>query len=270
MTHAKKPLDGTAAVAIDRTRPAKAKAPEPGSRPRAVEAPRPKGATSLPTKPPVGAAPAGRAAAGKSSRVKAPLDDRVLAAARREAGRASMAPLDDQRPRRPGRPDAEASAAPAQYVRLQVRVAGDRLRVVDSHLVDGPLAPPSALQGAGAYEVSIGERLIHAAALPDIGIQRSFVDPSDHPQKQGHFITPRETYDIHVRIPAHELTRRSLADIRLTLHRLKSPAHGLALDARRLGAQLEQQVRPVAELVGLPASVLPAAIEKRGARTPRL
>ena len=32
--------------------------------------------------------------------------------------------------------------------------------------------------------------------------------------------------------------------------------------------QFERELRPIAELVGLPDSVLPEAIEKRGARTP--
>jgi hypothetical protein len=39
-------------------------------------------------------------------------------------------------------------------VRLRVRVRGDRLTVLDSHLVDGPLTEATTLHGAGVYEVT--------------------------------------------------------------------------------------------------------------------
>jgi hypothetical protein len=39
-------------------------------------------------------------------------------------------------------------------VRLRVRVRNDRLTVLDSHLVDGPLTAPTTLHGAGVYEVT--------------------------------------------------------------------------------------------------------------------
>ena len=44
-------------------------------------------------------------------------------------------------------------------------------------------------------------------------------------------------------------------------------ASGMQVGARSLGAQLREQVEPVAELTGLPESVLPEAIEARGGRT---
>src|SRR5215831_17659600 len=71
----------------------------------------------------------------------------------------------------PGRPA-------QQYVRLRVLVRGDRLTVLDSHLVDGPLTAPTTLHGAGVYEVTVGDRLVHAAAVPYLGLeQRSFPNP---------------------------------------------------------------------------------------------
>jgi hypothetical protein len=74
---------------------------------------------------------------------------------------------------------ADGSGQPTeQYVRLRVQVRGDRLTVLDSHLVDGPLTAPTTLHGAAVYEVTVGDRLVHAAAIPDLGLeQRSFPKP---------------------------------------------------------------------------------------------
>jgi hypothetical protein len=266
MNNAKKRVGSDSTLLVERTLPSKAAAPEPGKRARAVEGPVARGAAKLPSKTDEPPSPA----RGKTARHKAPLDPRVLQDARKLAQQPEKPDFGEQIPRAPGRSTADtgAGAPPEQYVRIRVHVAGDRLRVTDSHLVDGPLAQPLSFAGACVYEFSIDDRLLYAASLPDIGVQRSFVDPSNDPQRQGHFITERQAYDFHARIPAHELTRKTIAAMRLTLHRIKEPLNAECLDGRRLTAQFEKRLRPIAELAGLPTSVLPAAIERRGARTP--
>jgi hypothetical protein len=54
------------------------------------------------------------------------------------------------------------------------------------------------------------------------------------------------------------------------LYRLKDEARTDRLGSAPLTQQFERQIRQIAELVGLPASVLPEAIEKRGGRTPSI
>jgi hypothetical protein len=169
-----------------------------------------------------------------------------------------------QRPR-----SGDSSRRPAeQYVRLRVRVSGDHMSVLDSHLVDGPLTAPTTLRGAGVYEVTVGDRLVHAAAVPDLGLeQRSFPNPEGPPDQHGHHFTERATSEFSVRIPAEELTAETIGAVQVRLHRLVEPASGVQVGAQSLGAQLQERVQPVAELVGLPESVLPEAIEARGGRT---
>lgn len=268
MNNAKKENVVRAAPRLDRRLPSKPAAAPAGKRPRGVEGPVASGAAKLPAK--TGEAPA--AAIRKSLRLKAPTDPQALQAARKAALAHDTPPnFADQVPRRPTRPTAgEGAASPReQYVRITVHVAGDRLRVTDSHLVDGPLAQPLSFTGAAVYELSVGERMLYAASLPDIGVQRSFVDPANHPQRQGHFITERQTYDFHARVPAQLLKAKTLSSLRLTLHRIKEPLHADCMDDRRLAVQFEKRVRPIAELTGLPPSVLPGAIDRRGGRTPR-
>jgi hypothetical protein len=169
-----------------------------------------------------------------------------------------------QRRRGAGREDGE------QYVRLRVRVRGDQLSVVDSHLVDGPLAQVTTFPGSNAYEVVSGDRLLHAGALPDLGIQRSFVNPNGPATQRGHHITERETFEFSARVPAHELTAETIADIRVVLHRVTEEVRADRLDSEPIGRRFARELRPVAEVVGLPESALPAAIEARGGRTPSI
>ena len=185
-----------------------------------------------------------RPVGGSDRPTKAPFEPDVVASA--PAGDTGPTPGDqhgdqpfpDQEPpggsrsyRHPG-----AGAAAEQYVRLRLRVRGDRL--------------------------------LHAGALPDLGVQRSFVNPEGPAEQRRHFVTERDVYEFVARVPAHEVTPETLGELRVTLHRVKEEARAPRLTAEPLARQFERQLRPVAELVGLPESVLPAAIEERGGRTP--
>jgi hypothetical protein len=181
-----------------------------------------------------------------------------------------QAEFGDQMPRRTGRSPRSVGGAPVeQYIRLRVRVRGDRLSILDSHLVDGPLAQAQGFATANAYEITVGDRLLHAGALPDLGGQRSFVNPDGPPEQQGHHITERPVFEFMARVPAHEVTPETISTIAVRLHRIKDEARTDRLGVEPLAAQFPREVRTVAELVGLPESVLPEAIEARGGRTPR-
>jgi hypothetical protein len=71
-------------------------------------------------------------------------------------------------------------------------------------------------------------------------------------------------------VPAAAVTRETIPRLTLRLHRVKEEARTTALRDEPLARQFEREMRPVAELVGLPDSVLPEAIERRGGRTPAI
>jgi hypothetical protein len=174
----------------------------------------------------------------------------------------------DQKPRRPS---AVGNAeAPEQYIRLRIRVEGGRLSVVDSHLVDGPLGQVAGFPGTNAYEVTLGDRLLHAGALPDLGVRRSFPNPSGPPEQRSHQIIDRSVYEFMARVPAKEVTPDTIGKIAVRLHRVKEQAQADRLSNAPLSSQFAREMRPVFELVGLPESALPEAIERRGARTPKV
>jgi hypothetical protein len=162
----------------------------------------------------------------------------------------------------------ESTADREQYIRMRIHVRDDRLSVIDSHLVDGPLAQAPVFSGTNAYEVTIGDRLLHAGALPDLAVQRSFANPGGPPEQRGHYFTERPIFEFMARVPAREVTPETIGKITLRLHRIKDVARTDRLGSAPLARQFERQVRQIAELVGLPDSVLPSAIEERGGRTP--
>jgi hypothetical protein len=171
----------------------------------------------------------------------------------------------DQKPR--GTRGGRLSPEREQYVRLRIRVSHGRLSVVDSHLVDGPLGQATGFPSGNAYEVTLGDRLLHAGALPDLGVQRSFPNPKGPPEQRGHYLTEQSVYEFMARVPAGELTPDTIGKIAVRLHRVKEEARADRLGNVPLAEQFERKMRPVAELVGLPDSALPEAIEKRGGHT---
>lgn len=246
-------------VQLDRRRPSKSEAPAAGERKVAAadDVPAydgPKKTQKAPRSA-TRAAKGGKPAMGEVKRPRAP---------------AKPAERSDQVPprRRRAAGSAGGGGAGEQYIRLRVRVSRDRLTVLDSHLVDGPLSQTPGFATANAYEVSIGDRLLHAGALPDLGMQRSFPNPDGPPEQQGHHVTERPVYEFTARVPAHEVTPETIASIAIRLHRVKEEARATRLGSEPLAAQFAREVRPVAELVGLPESALPEAIEARGGRTP--
>ena len=183
------------------------------------------------------------------------------------AGRNREIELGDQQAKR-GRGGGRSSTQDEQYIRLRVRVRNGELRVIDSHLVDGPLGQVTGFPAGNAYEVTLGDRLLHAGALPDLGVQRSFANPDGPPEQRGHYITEPSVYEFMARLPAAEVRPETIGEIAVRLHRVKEEARADRLSLSPLAAQFERELRPIAELVGLPDSTLPEAIEKRGARTP--
>jgi hypothetical protein len=191
-------------------------------------------------------------------RVKAPFDP-ASSRPREDSGgdRPDQEPV---APRQVGRPG-------EQYVRLRIRVEGDRLSVVDSHLVDGPLSQTTTFQGTNAYEVSYEDRLLHAGTIPDLGVQRSFANPAGPPEQRGHFLTSRDVYEFSARVPAQEVTPETIDRIRVRLHRVEEATSAAQLEAAPLAAQFQGRIQPTAELIGLPESALPERIAARGDRT---
>ena len=137
------------------------------------------------------------------------------------------------------------------------------MSIVDSHFVDSDLAMPSTIHGEHAYEVSLGDRLLHVDTIPDLGVVRGFSDPHGALEQRRHHIYRQTSYDFDVRVPAAELTQRALPKIEIALYRAKDLAPTRRLSqAAPLGAQFERELREITRLSGIPRSALPNSLRR--------
>jgi hypothetical protein len=147
-----------------------------------------------------------------------------------------------------------------QYLRLTVRVDDGELSIVDSHLVDGPLAQAAAFQSGFAYEVTDGGRLLHAGSIPDLGTVRGFAHPNGTLEQERHHTYQLSTYEFDARVPVPALRAANLASVSIALYRVKQTPRGDAphamLSAESLAVQREGQLREIGRVVGVPASAL--------------
>ncbi len=211
-----------------------------------------------------------RPPAAKSMRGKMVLKPSVKASAKQAARKAPAGKRgqqelpDQQRARTRGR-------SAEQYVRLRVQVEDGELSIIDGRLVDGPLAQTTAFQGSHAYEVTDGDRLLHAGSIPDLGVFRSFAHPKGTLEQHRHHSYELSTYEFAARVPAEALRGAAASKIAVVLYRVKErePAAAMpvpTLAAAPLGIQRARELREVGRVVGLPASVLPSALSRKVVR----
>jgi hypothetical protein len=146
------------------------------------------------------------------------------------------------------------------YVRLRLRVdEAGAIAVVGAKAVEGPLVE-SKLQGALAYEITLGQKRIAAGAIPDAGERRSFPDPKGRGEMAGHHVSPLPTYDVNVRVPKAQVSAASLPRLQIRLYRLKAELPLERPEAGALGPQFERELRELGTIKGIRPEQLPARV----------
>jgi len=156
--------------------------------------------------------------------------------------------------------------APEGYVRLRMQIADGRMSILGSHFVDSKLVTAPVLGSNFAYEVSDGEKRLHVGSLADLGVTRSFANPTRPLELRRHHITPLSRYEFDVRVPAPALRRAALKNIQITLYRVKERAPGMVLGAAPLDTQFERELRVMARVQGIPRDILPRKMQKPSRR----
>jgi hypothetical protein len=148
---------------------------------------------------------------------------------------------------------AEAAQQPEGYVRLRLRVADGEMSVLGAQAVEGPLVEPK-LQGALAYEATVGEKRVAAGGIPDVGERRSFPDPEGKGVMKGHHVEELRTYEVNIRIPKERVSASALPRLEIALYKLKEElpeARPDMLAAAPIGEQFERELREVGRLKGI-------------------
>jgi hypothetical protein len=156
------------------------------------------------------------------------------------------------------------------YVRLRVRVGEDGgTSIVDSHFVDSTLVQPSAIHGNFAYEITEGDKRLYLDSIPDLGVFRSFVNPDGPLEERQHHMYELKTYEFDVRVPVRELLAAALPKVAITLYRVKEARPAMPVGIQPLHVQYQRELREIARLDGVPAKILPEAVQKlRGKHKP--
>jgi hypothetical protein len=109
-----------------------------------------------------------------------------------------------------------------------------------------------------------GDRVLHAAPLPDLGIQRSFADPPGAKRQRGHYFTERQIYEFAARVPAHEIGPKTFGKITVRLYRLKESIQSDQPPVVPMHRQFERQVRLVGNESNVGGVIAAPAISLEG------
>jgi hypothetical protein len=193
------------------------------------------------------------------------------------SGEATMSPFDPKAAAEPQNPKesrqemkghtgtAATQASGQSYLRLRMRVAGDRLSVIDVQEVEGPLVQSGSVAGEYAYEAQLDAKPLAAEGILDVGVSRSYPRPGTNE----HFITQRSTFDFNVRLPRAEVPDTSVPRLSIMVYRFADTSPKMIQG--RISAQPGLQALPVAQLQGIKVESLePGLREKFQKVFPRL
>jgi hypothetical protein len=147
----------------------------------------------------------------------------------------------------------DAAQQPEGYVRLRLRVTDGEMSVVGAKAVEGPLVEPK-LQGALAYEVTVGAKRVAAGGIPDVGERRSFPDPQGKGELSGHHVEELRTYEVNVRVPKEQVSAAALPRLEIALYRMKEELPETRPDmlaASPIGEQFDRELREVGRMKGI-------------------
>jgi hypothetical protein len=148
---------------------------------------------------------------------------------------------------------AETAQQPEGYVRLRLRITDGEMSVVGAKAVEGPLVEPK-LQGALAYEVTVGQKRVAAGGIPDVGERRSFPDPEGKGEMSGHHVEELKTYEVNVRVPKEQVSAAELPRLEIALYKMKEELPEPRVDrlpAGPIGAQFARELREVGRMKGI-------------------
>jgi hypothetical protein len=148
---------------------------------------------------------------------------------------------------------AETAKQPEGYVRLRLRVTDGQLSVLSAKAVEGPLVEPN-LQGALAYEVTVGEKRVAAGGIPDAGERRSFPHPEGKGEMSGHHVEQLKSYEVNIRVPKERVSATELPRLEIALFKLKEELPEIRVDRLRpdlIANQFQRELREVARMKGI-------------------
>jgi hypothetical protein len=168
----------------------------------------------------------------------------------------------DQEPPRGTRAAAAGEAGGSGYLRLRIVVRDGELELGGATVVDGPLVQPATLHPGVAYEVTIDGRRVAIGEVLDVGVRRSFPDPSGTPAMSGHHITVARRDEVAVRVPLAGMSISALGRAQVTLYRWEG-GEASPRGAQSIRGALGARVETIGRLKGIRIGALPAPVQTK-------
>lgn len=125
----------------------------------------------------------------------------TVAAARRSAVHAERAVSSRKELPLPTERSVAGDAHQGRSLRLQLRVEGERITVLDAIEVDVPAPVPERVRGTDFLEVRSGDEVLALQRLIDPGIAIGIPDARDKTEFRGHREIELASYELTVRVP---------------------------------------------------------------------
>lgn len=148
-------------------------------------------------------------------------------------------------------PKAHSKVKGEGYVRLRLRVTGDKISVVGARTVEGPLVTPEKIHSGLIYEASYDQKRIGFGWIAEAAESRSFPPPEPAPGQEGHHITELSSFEFNARITKEEFAKANLPDVEVSVYRVKEEPKSKVISSDKLGEQFSRELREVAHLKGI-------------------
>ncbi|MEV4351215.1 M64 family metallopeptidase [Actinoplanes sp. NPDC049596] len=148
----------------------------------------------------------------------------------------------------------EAEARVDSYVRMEVRVQGGEMTILNAHEIEGPFVEPAVVANGLAHEVMVNGSLVAIGSAPDAMVSRSFSEPGYGPPE--HHIYDLDTYEFAVRVPTSSLRGARASDVTITVVDVPAPT-----PAEEFTQNAGARTAPVASL-NLGDTALPDALRE--------
>ncbi len=148
------------------------------------------------------------------------------------------------------------------YIALRLRSEGGELQVQGAKFVAGPLLTAESVSPGLTYDAKIGRRRVAHGDVPDSVEWRSHPDPEGREGREGHHVVEQTSFAFTVRIPADQVEKRSLEDLRVTLYRWRGKGPGEHIAISDLPKQPKRALQTLATLQGLPMKDLSKSLQR--------
>ena len=137
------------------------------------------------------------------------------------------------------------------YVRLCLRVKGNKISLVGARTVEGPLVTPKKIHSGLIYEANYDQKRIGFGWIADAGERRSFPHPKPKPGQEGHHVTDLSSFEFNARISKEDFVKANLPDVEVSVYRVKEEPQDASVSPERFDVQFSRELREVAHLKGI-------------------